>query len=101
MLTKKLLLPAPYYTDCIDYTKTKSFNNWPKSQSYCKLEYMRRKELEICGKNYYWIQYPFDDKNQKLNFSQTTVNCTVKPDQILLDKLCRPHCETKFSLSLL
>src|SRR5689334_14563779 len=46
---KSVLLSSPYSTDCYDYTDNIRSNVRPKSPTDCKLEYMRRKELEICG----------------------------------------------------
>ena len=86
------LLTSPYDTNCQDYSSVQQNNNGFKSQTDCKLDYMRRKELEICGKNYYWIQYPFVKNNHSMNFSQTVVNCTVRLDEILLNRLCKPDC---------
>ena len=65
------LLPAPYQSNCQDYSDERK--NSYKSQTDCKLEYMRRKELEICGKNYYWIQYPYKyTKPHKIYFEIPT-----------------------------
>ena len=89
------LLPAPYKTDCQDYS-IENYNGF-KSQSDCKLEYMRRKELKICGKNYYWIQYyiqNIDDMERVQNISQTIKNCSVRAIEKLLNKVCKPDCQS-------
>ena len=68
------LLPSPYQSNCQDYSDEQK--NSYKSQIDCKLEYMRRKELEICGKNYYWIQNKYEYKYlNEIHFERT-----IKPE---------------------
>ena len=88
----KTLLPFPYSTNCFDYSINRRNNVSPKSQNNCKLEYMRRKELNECNHNYYWSQHLFDMNNQTIDFNQTFTNCSVKVDQIFLDKVCQKDC---------
>ena len=85
-------LPSPYSTDCRDYSSTLANNVWPKSQTDCKLEYMRLKELDICGHNYYWIQYEFK-KNRILDFGENHDKCKIKINEQILNKLCKVNCE--------
>ena len=92
--SQRNLLPAPYDTDCQEYSRIKQNNNGFKSQTECKLDFMRRKELEICGKNYYWIHHSIDNNNQSMNLRQTTFNCTVRVDEVLLNWFCKPNCES-------
>ena len=82
-------LPLPYSTDCVDYP-----NNRFQSQTDCKLEYMRRKELEICGKNYYWIQYSFDITLQVEDMNLYHYNCTVNANERELEQICKKACKT-------
>ena len=97
----KRQLPRPYSTDCVDYESNKiGF----KSQTYCKLDYMRRKDLEICGQNYYWSQRLFVDTKQReiqtFDLNTTFSNCTIKLDNNELDKYCKPDCENvQFSVN--
>ena len=99
---EQTLLPFPYSTNCFDYSINRRNNVWPKSQTDCKLEYMRRKELKECNHNYYWSQHLFDNNQQILDFNQTFQNCSVKVNQTYLDMICQRDCdETEFFVSLI
>ena len=89
----QILLPFPYSTNCFDYSVNRRNNIWPKSQTDCKLEYMRRKELHECRHNFYWNQHLFDNNPQILDFNHTIqTNCSVKVDHDMLDKNCKKDC---------
>ena len=90
---EKTLLPFPFETNCFDYSINRRNNVSPKSQTDCKLEYMRRKELKECNHNYYWSQHLFDNNHQILDFNQTLTNCSVKVNQTFLDKVCQKDCQ--------
>src|SRR6195952_2118461 len=100
-IVKQTLLPFPYSTNCFDYSYNQRNNVWPKSQTDCKLEYMRRKELKECKHNYYWIQHLFDNNHQILDFNKTFLNCSVKVDHKFLDTFCQKDCKiTDFSVKM-
>ena len=88
----KTLLPFPYSTNCFDYSINRRNNVSSKSQTDCKLEYMRRKELKVCNHNYYWSQHLFDINHQTLHFNQTFTNCSVKVNETILDYICPNDC---------
>ena len=91
---EQTLLPYPYSTNCFDYSINRRNNIRPKSQTDCKFEYMRRKELHECKHNYYWSQHLFDDNQHILDFNRTFPNCSVKVNQRFLDKVCQKDCQT-------
>ena len=94
------LLPKPYSTDCHDYSEELLVESQSRSQSYCMLEYMRRKEFSECGNNSYWIQHLIDDKYQDLNFSAIQSNCKVKLNHDILSRNCKPDCtDVKYSVT--
>ena len=86
-------LPSPYSTDCFDYSSNALNKVWPKSQTDCKLEHMRRKERRICGQNYHWINYSNKINNGNLTSRSTQHNCTVNATgDLSLDKTCKTEC---------
>ena len=93
-------LPSPYSMDCFDYSSNALNKVWPKSQTDCKLEYMRRKESRICGRNYHWIQSTERFKNFKLKldlkFSNTSQNCKVRENEHEFNQICKDHCLQTF-----
>ena len=89
---EQTFLPFPYSTNCFDYSINRQNNIRPKSQTDCKLEYMRRKELKECKHNYYWSQHLFDNNHQIFDFNQTFPNCSVKAYETFLDKVCKKDC---------
>ena len=90
--TVRKYLPSPYATNCRDYSSNALNNVWPKSQTDCKLEYMRREEHRICGQNYYWTQQLFDYNNQTFNYNNTPINCSVKAKDHFLNQVCKTDC---------
>ena len=87
-------LPSPYSTDCFDYSSNALNKVWPKSQTDCKLEYMRRKERRICGQNYHWIQYSNKFNKGNLTSRSAQHNCTANATgDFLLNKTCKSQCE--------
>ena len=95
----KNILPTPYSTDCFDYSNNIHF----KSETYCKLDYMRRKELKECKTNNYWNQNLLEYKNQThfqyIIFNSTFSNCSIKVDEKQLTKYCKPDCvQTQLSV---
>ena len=89
---EQTLLPFPYSTNCFDYSFNRRNNIRPKSQTDCKLEYMRRKELKVCKHNYYWSQHLFHNNQLILDVNQTFPNCSVKANETFLDKVCQKDC---------
>ena len=87
-------LPSPYSTQCFDYSSNALNKVWPKSQTDCKLEYMRRKELEECKHNYHWIEskHRFDNEKQIFNWTMPHSDCLVRPDDEVLSELCKDEC---------
>ena len=87
-------LPSPYSTQCFDYSSNALNKVWPKSQTDCKLEYMRRKELEECKHNYHWIEskQKFDNDEQLFNWTMPHSDCLVRPDDEMLSTLCKDEC---------
>ena len=91
----KVTLPKPYSTDCHDYSQHQISSLSPRSQTYCIFEYMRKEELNKCGKNIYWNQYVIDYNPYKqiLKFqNQSSNKCIVKYDYKLLSRLCKIDC---------
>ena len=94
-------LAHPFETDCIEYTPKQSNPFWRKSQTDCKLEVMKLKELEKCGHNYYWKESLLGqgfvlDQIRRSNNNYLLLNCSVKVDQILLKELCKIECTSHF-----
>ena len=95
----RLLLPKPYSTDCHDYSQYGVSSLSQRSQSYCMFEYMRKEELNKCGKNIYWNQYVIDTKKQMnyLKFkNQSSNECIVEFNFKLLSRLCKIDCIHSF-----
>ena len=99
----KRILPKPYSTQCFDYSINRQNNIRPKSQTDCKLEYMRRKELKECKHNYYWSQNLFKNKefNLKELMNPNRNNCLIQFDNDGLDQLCPLDClQTDFIVDI-
>ena len=99
----RFTLQKPYSTDCYEYSQNLELSLSPRSQSYCIFEYMRKEELNKCGKNIYWNQYVIDYKDQMnhLKFKNESSNeCFAKFNNKLLSKLCKIDCiSDKYTVS--
>ena len=97
----RFTLPKPYSTDCHDYSQNGVSSLLQRSQSYCMFEYMRKEELNKCGKYIYWNQYVIDTKNQMLNYKNNDSNeCIVNFNYKLLSRLCKIDCiNDKYTVS--
>ena len=82
-------LPKPYSTDCYDYDQSETS---PRSQSYCMLEYMKREEMNRCGKNIYWNQYVVQNNSEFIYKNYESNECIVKFNYKLLSRLCEIDC---------
>ena len=99
-------LPFPFSTDCIVYpTKliakdAKDHDTFSaKSETHCKLEYMRRKELKVCNHNYIWSEKPFLKNTTLGELLATHINCTVRVDQKFLESVCKKDCHESFYIT--
>ena len=67
---------------------------YAKSETHCKLEYMRRKELKECNHNYIWSEKPFLKNTTFADLISTHINCTVRVNEKLLERVCKKDCHT-------
>ena len=88
---KMTYLPAPYESDCFDYSKNQRDNVWPRSQFDCMLEYMRQKEIKKFENTYFWTQKTVDFINCGLSFRNISKKYHVPLDNTLKD-ICKINC---------
>ena len=59
------LLPAPFSTDCFEYSINANDEKSPSTQQMCMFEYMQEKERNVCGQNYFWNQFSINESETK------------------------------------